>query len=260
MALRVPASIRYSLEIPELNKTISYRALKVGEQKNLLTVLELKDPTAMINTIVDIVRGITFGELDLSKTPMYIVDYVFLKSFIKSSGARTQAEFTCGGMVEVEETVDDGDGESHVVKTEAPCGSKHPLLLNLENAGIKYPEDYKSSQLIKIDDLMSIKLKMPDFESFKRLDLEKDVIAISDQYIFSGIEYILEGEEMRVPGVDFTLDEMVEWINELDSGVLEQIGEFFSNVPELSLKVDVTCPKCGKKEGFELQGLEDFFL
>lgn len=260
MAIRNPQSIRFSLELPELNKTISYRALKVGEQKNLLTVLELKDARAIINTIVDIVEGITFGELDMSKTPMHLVDYIFLKSFIKSSGAQTHAEYSCGGTVEVEEEVEKEDGTKELVKVEKPCDSRHNLLLNLENAGVKYPEGYEASKLIQIDETMSIKIRMPDFQSFKRLDMDKDIIGISDQYIFSGIEYILDGENMMTPGVDFNLEEMTKWLNELDSKVLAEVSAFFESVPVLTLNVDVTCPKCGRKDGFELQGLEDFFL
>jgi hypothetical protein len=260
MAIRNPQSIRYSLDLPELKKTISYRALKVGEQKILLTVLELKDARAIINAVIDIVEGITFGELDLSKTPMHIVDYVFLKSFIKSSGAMSSAEYSCGGKVETEEEVDNADGTKAMIMVEKPCDSKHNLQLDLERATIKYPEDYQTTKLIQVDDSMSIKLRLPDFESFKKLDLDKDVIGISDQYIYSGIEYILDGEDMKAPGVDFNFEEMTAWLNELEAGVLEQISEFFENIPVLTLKVDVTCPKCGRKDGFELQGLEDFFL
>ena len=261
MALRNPKDIRFSLEIPELKKTISYRALKVGEQKTLLTVLELKDARAIINAIVDIVGAITFGELDLSKTPMHLVDYIFLKSFIKSSGARSQAEYTCGGTIEVEEISKDADGNDlPPEKKTVPCGSQHQLLLNLENAQVKYPEGYTPSKLIKIDDTMSIKIRLPDFESFRNLDMDKDVIEISDQYIFAGIEYILDGEDMKVPGVDFSFEEMTTWLNELPSPVLDEISKFFDDVPVLTLNVDVTCPKCGRKDGFELQGLDDFFL
>ncbi|USV40832.1 baseplate hub protein [Xanthomonas phage BUDD] len=260
MALRTPQAIRFSLEIPELKKTISYRALKVGEQKKLLTVLELKDAAAIINTIVDIIDGITLGELDLSKTPMHLIDFIFLHSFIKSSGARSKAEYTCGGTIEVDEEVELEEGKKEIVTKTVPCGSKHELLLNLENAQIKYPEGYQASKLVKIDETMSIKLKMPDFASFKKLDLDKDVIGISDQYIFSGIEYILDGDNMSVPGADFSFDEMTTWLNELPSTALDEITAFFEGVPVLALNVDVTCPKCGRKDGFELQGLDDFFL
>lgn len=260
MALRTPNAIRFTLDIPELKKTINFRALKVGEQKKLLTVLELKDPRAIINTIVDIIDGITFGELDLAKTPMHLVDFIFLHAFIKSSGAQSKAEYTCGGEIEVEESVADDKGNVTTNTVTKPCGSKHELLLNLERAEIKYPEGYAASKLIEVGDGMSIKIRMPDFANFKKLDLDKDVMEISDQYIFSGIEYILDGDNMSVPGTDFNLEEMTKWLNDLPTTALDEISAFFEGVPVLSLNVDVTCPKCGRKDGFELQGLEDFFL
>lgn len=260
MGLRNPSSARFTLELPEIKKTISYRALKVGEQKNLLTVMELQDAKGIINAIVDIVDGITFGELDMSKTPMHLIDYIFLKSYIKSSGAKSNAEYTCGGTVEVDEEIENEDGTKDTIKVEQKCNSQHNVQLDLERATIKYPEGYQPTKTIQVDDAMSIKLRMPDFESFKRLDMDKDIIGISDQYIYSGIEYICDGDDIKVPGVDFNLEEMTKWLNELDSNILEQISSFFETVPVLSMKVDVTCPKCGRKDGFELQGLDDFFL
>ena len=60
--IRNPKFIRYDLEIPELKKTISYRAMKVGEQKALLTAIEMKDPRSIINSVVDIIWHIVTGK------------------------------------------------------------------------------------------------------------------------------------------------------------------------------------------------------
>lgn len=258
MALRTPQTIRYNLELTEINKRISYRALTVGEQKTLLMAIELKEPHAIVNTLADIVRAVTFGEIDLNTTPMHLVDYIFLNSFIRSSGAKSKAEYTCGGVVDVVEDVE-VDGVVTPTEVTRPCNTKSILLLDLDKAYIKYPETYAATKLIDVGDGMSINLRLPDFQGFKSLDASKDIIGISDQYIFAGIEYILDGDDMKTPGIDYTMPEMVEWLNGLPAPVLEEIAEFFKNVPQLTLDVNVTCPKCGRKDGFELTGLEDFF-
>jgi hypothetical protein len=257
--LRNPTLIRYDLDIQELGKTIKYRAMKVGEQKTILTAVEMKDPKAVINSITDIVQNITDGEIDTSKVPQHIVDYIFMKSYIRSSGGQPKVEYTCGGKIEevVEETIDDVT-TSKVVET--PCGNVMPMTVDLDQVEIKYPDDYERSKLVEIDEKMSIKLRIPDFDSFKRLNLDTDIYGLSDQYIFSGVEYILDGEDMIVPGQDFTIEDMSAWMNELDEPTLEKITTFFANIPKLYLKIKVKCPKCGREEVFEFTELEDFFL
>lgn len=256
-SLRSPKVIRYDLKIDELNKTIAYRALNVGEQKTLLTVLEFKDANAIVNSLVDIVDACTFKELDLSSLPMHIVDYIFLHIYVKSVGNMTQAEFTCGG----EKSQDVTDEEGNVTGTEiVPCEAVHLVGINLDRAVLKYPEDYKPSELIDAGDGMMIKLRLPSFEIFKKLDTQKSWMDVSDQYIYSGIECVVDGEDVKTPGVDFNFSDLIEWINTLDASVLEKIEAYFKEAPTLFLEVPVTCPTCGRKEVFELTALEDFFV
>lgn len=257
--IRTPKEIRYDLPIEELGKTISYRALKVGEQKSLLTAIGMKDAKAMINSIVDIVSACTFNEQDLSKIPMHIVDYIFLNVYIKSAGGMTQAEFTCGGEVEEQVEVEKEDGTKEIEVQTVPCASRHLLNLDLNRAGIKYPENYQATKIIEVGDGIVVKLRLPSFEAFRKMDVDKEWMDIADQFIFSGIECIQDGDNLQVPNVDFSLEDLVEWLNNLDSGVMQQINDFFQQAPQLSLQVPVTCPKCGKKEDFELNSLEDFF-
>lgn len=255
MAIRTPKSIRYDLHIKELDKTISYRALKVGEQKTLLTTISMKDPKALVNCIIDIVAACTFNELDMSKLPMHLVDYIFLKVYIKSSGNMSQAEFQCPGMIEQVVEGDDSDGEVETV----PCASTHRLNIDLNRADLRYAEDYEPTKVIDVGDDIVIKLRLPSFEAFRKIEADGDWMDMTDQFIFSGIECIQDGDDLRVPGVDFELDDLVDWINELDSNVLRQINDFFQTAPSLVLHVPVTCPNCGRKEDFELTHLEDFF-
>ena len=80
------------------------------------------------------------------------------------------------------------------------------------------------------------------------------------RYIYASIESIVDGDDIRIPGQDFELEELTEWMDELDGQVLARITDFFKKIPQLGLDVKVTCPKCGRKEEFELKGLEDFFV
>lgn len=241
--IRKVEGVRYSLEIPELKKTISYRAMKVGENKALLTALELKDESALVNTLVDIVGKCTFGTVEVDKIPMHILDLIFLKVYIKSIGHMANAVFTCGGFM----------------PDESKCGNTMNVQINLDLAQLVYPEGYEATKVLDLGDGMHVKLRLPSFEKFKKLNFDSDLVTINEQYIFAGIESIIDGDNVMVPGIDFSEADVTEWINSLESQQLEQINLFFSEIPVVKQSVAVTCPKCGKKEEFELNKLEDFF-
>lgn len=258
MSLRNPKQIRYTVHLDELDKDVSYRALKVGEQKSLLTIMQLNDPQAMVNSLIDIVNECTFKEHDISKFPMHIVDFLFLQIYIKSSGSMAKAEFTCAGVINQPILNEEGEetGETETV----PCGSNHLLNIDLGRTVIKYPDDYASSSLIDIDADLKLKLRVPSFEVFKKMKGDADVLDVTDAFIFAGIECIIDGDTINVPGVDFTFEYFVEWMNELDSATMAAIQAFYEKIPHLFLSLAVTCPKCGRKEDFELDKLEDFFV
>ena len=53
--------------------------------------------------------------------------------------------------------------------------------------------------------------------------------------------------------------ELVEWVEQLNQKQFSKIEEFYTNLPELKEKIEVTCNKCGYKHEIEVQGLENFF-
>ena len=242
--LRKVDGVRYDLEIPELGKTIHYRAFKVGEHKTLLQAMEFKDDKAIINTLVDLIQACTFGELDLTKTPMHILDLIFLRIYTKSIGHIAKALYECGGRLE--------DGSA--------CDHKMNVEVNLDLANLVYPDLYVSNKVIDLGGGMLLKLRVPSFETLKKLQLDANWMDLTEQFIYAGIECIVDGDDVKIPGVDFSEEELTTWINELDGSVMDHINQFFMNIPTLEQTVHVNCPKCGKAEQFQLKGLEDFFV
>ncbi|QBP06255.1 baseplate hub assembly chaperone [Stenotrophomonas phage YB07] len=249
--LRKPTGITFELELTELGKTVKYRPFKLKEQKKLLLASGLKDKAVMTNALLDIVEQCTFGELNVRKLPMHITDYLFTKIYIKSVGNMSQAQFECAGEV-IEK---DDEGHDHKV----PCGVKLNLNLDLERATLVYPDTYRPNETIELEDGMFVRLRVPTFEEQQKIDFSKSLTDVTDQFIVSLIEAIVDGEEMQIPGQDVTPDEVVEWLDELSASSIEKITGFLQNLPQLTMDVNVTCPKCGRKEEFKLTGLEDFF-
>jgi len=253
MSLPVVKVSKYNLEIPELGRTIKYRPFLTGEHKILLTAIEFKDEIALINALVDIVDACTFKELDMTKLPMHLVDYIFLKIYTKSVGAKSPAVYQCVNLVN---KAPEGSDEEQI----EPCNARFNLFLNLDDSEIFYPEGYDAKKTIMVDDEVGIKLRIPSFEDYRNVDFSGTFIDITDQFILACIEYVFDKDSIRRPGEDFTPQEMIKWLEGVESRVIEEIGDFFRDLPYLGLNVDITCPDCGKKEHIELKGLEDFFV
>lgn len=241
-------TITYEVTIPELpTPRIKYRPFKVGEHKTFLTAVEMKDETALVNTIVDLVNKCTFNKLDLDKLPAHVVDYLYLLIHSKSTGNQQQAHYTCNNQILQED------------QTFKKCPGEFGLRLDMNNAKIVYPPDYESKRIVMVNDTVGIKLKVPNFEELRKIKLDKSVLEITDEYIFICVESIFNEEKVDVPGVDFSHQELVEWLNDLDGEVMDKISVFFQSLPVLGLDVNITCPLCGKKEVIELRGLDAFF-
>lgn len=240
-------AVRYDLTLPGTEQKISYRAFNVGEQKTILQAAEFRDEAALVNAIIDVVDSCVYGA-DISKLPMHLVDLIFLKIYIKSIGHMANAVYSCGGVIKDEEGQD------------KPCGNSFNMQIDLSKADLVFPENFQEKRIIKIDEDNYIVLRVPSFEFFKKMNLEETALDAATRFIFSGIESIVQDDNVLTPGIDFDLKDLTDWINDLDSSVLDSINNFFKDIPQLTLKVDVTCPKCGRKEEFSLQGLEDFFV
>lgn len=243
---KVKNSPVFSADIPTLGK-VKFRAMKVGQHKSLLTAIEMQDGDAATNTLLGVIRECTFGEVDVDKIDSYLVDLLYIKIHAKSHGNIAPVKYTCKNIVVKEEK-------------EVPCGASYTLKLDLNNAEIITPKEHSGKKVIMVDDKVGITLRPPIFERAKEIKLQGTLIDITDSFVLAGIENIINGDEVMVPGVDMTADELVEWINDLDGSILTEMAEYFENIPFLGMKVPVTCPSCGFKETFVLRGLEDFLV
>lgn len=243
--------VKYEFFCNELNSKVKYRPFLVGEHKALLSAIEFGDAAALSNTILDTVTACTFGEVDMKAIPTHVVDLIYLKIFIKSSGAKVQAQYNCGGtilkMYEEEQRLEE-------------CGASFPMLIDLERGELVYPEGYDEKKKVVIDAQTGIMLRVPNYEDIRNINLKDGLLDLTDKFIFACIESIYDERTISVPGVDFNEAELIVWINGLEGSVLDKMTDFFKQLPYLGMDVPVTCPDCGKKEVIKLRGLDDFFV
>ena len=93
-----------------------------------------------------------------------------------------------------------------------------------------------------------------------RLDTDKDLsnTDVVIQTIARSIETIFSGEEI-FNASDSKPEELIDFVESLNSDQFTQIVEKISNQPYLSYKFEYDCIECGTKNERELKGLQDFF-
>lgn len=188
---------------------------------------------------------------------MYVVDYIFLKIRSKSIGEIVNAEYKCNALVDKLSDFDE-NGTAHSSQ-KVVCDGRFSVKINLEDAYVKFPEDYHKKCIIQLTDDIGIRLKSPSFRKFRSVGLEgKGIIDITDEYIFACVDSIYEGDTVYSPS-DFTLDELREFIESFPADKVDAISEFFQKQPKITMSMELVCPKCKHKSIVEMNGLKDFF-
>ena len=67
-------------------------------------------------------------------------------------------------------------------------------------------------------------------------------------------------EEDAWDAKDYTPDERIDFVNQLNSKQYKAVEKFFATMPKLSHKIEVVNPNTKEKSSIVLEGLSDFFV
>ena len=95
MALPKLTTPEYTLVVPSTGKEIKYRPFLVKEEKVLLIAMEGEDEKQINNAVMNLVKECTFGAICNLKTPVFDVEYIFLKIRSKSVGETVTLSILC---------------------------------------------------------------------------------------------------------------------------------------------------------------------
>ena len=85
----------YELTLPSNGKKVKYRPFLVKEQKVLMMAQDTKNENELANAMGQLVSACTFGEIDANISPMFDIEYIFLKIRTKSVGSNVKLNITC---------------------------------------------------------------------------------------------------------------------------------------------------------------------
>ncbi len=228
----------YELVIPSIGKKARYRPFLVREEKILIMALESEDMSQITNAIIEIMSAciLTKG-IKVLELSTFDIEYIFLNIRGKSVGEVIEVNVTCP---------DDGQ-------------TKVSMEINIDD--IKIKKDKEHTNLIKIDESLSMKMKYPSIEQFVENNFEVQNNQKVDQsldMIISCIDQVYTEEEAWASS-DCTKDEMKEFVEQMNTKQFKEIEKFFTTMPKLSHTVKVQNPETKVKSDVVLEGLASFF-
>lgn len=219
----------FELEIPSTDEKIKYRPFLVKEEKVLLMAMEGKDQNEIKVAINKILEACIDEDVNVSELSTFDIEYLFLNLRARSVG----------------EVVTFKLGHS-----KGKCKHKTEVALNLTDVKVK---GEVLDGTVMLDDKIGVKMHYPRMSTFDKLGntTENLIEAIADC-----IDYVFDESDVYE---DFTNEELIEWIGNLNKAQYTKINEFFNSTPKLSHDIEWVCEKCGKKDSVTLEGLYSFF-
>ena len=237
MALPQVNTPTYELAVPSTDEKIKYRPFLVKEEKILMIAMEGKEQSGILDAVKQIVKSCKFDKFDMSKAPMFDVEYIFLNIRAKSVGEISTVNLRC---------LDDNET---FVKTE----------IDLTEVEVKMDEEHTNK--IELTEEMGMIMTYPNLDSFADYDVTNINASNMIDMIASCIAQIYDkkGEDVY-DSKDSTHKELVDFIEQLNSKQFAEVQKFFDTMPKLTHTVTIENPKTKKKSEIVLSGLNDFFV
>ena len=227
----------YELSLPSNGKKIKYRPFLVREEKILIMALETENQKQITNAVVEILDAcIMTRGIKVQNLATFDIEYIFLNVRSKSVGETINVNIIC------------------------PDDEKTSVEIPIDLESIKVKKDKSHTNIVKIDDNLSLKLKYPSIEQFIENNFEStdETIKNTMKLITSSIDMIFSEEESWNAS-ESTEKELEQFIEQLNSKQFQTIEKFFDTMPKLSHRVKVTNPKTNVESTVILEGLAAFF-
>ena len=226
----------FTLELPSTQEEIKYRPFLVKEQKTLMILQESENKKDIMDGMISLVDGCTFGVLNVAQMPVFDFEYVFLKIRCKSVGETAELNVLCPD-----------DEQTRV-----------PVTINLDEIDVQVNE--KHTNTIDISDKIKMVLRWPVVKDSLSLDYESsdNIVNHVMELTQKCVTEITDGDKIYNRS-EMTESELNEFIDMLSPDVFEKIGDYFETMPKLVHVMNVKNPNTNKENEIIIQGLENFF-
>ena len=235
----------YNVKLLSTGKSLRFRPFTVKEEKLFLMANEGEDLTTVVDTIKQILNNCILDEFDIDSLPLFDIEHLFLNIRARSIGEVVNLKYKCNNNVLDEET-----------KEEKKCNNVVQIDLNVLDIQPKKQEGHTNK--IEITEKLGVVMKYPNFETLKKFKDVEEADSIIKMTV-SCIEYVYDADKIYY-AKDTTEEELVEFVESMQSKDLERIKNFFDTMPKIKKDVDFKCNKCGHEEKIEIEGIQNFFV
>ena len=233
MALPKLNTPTYELELPSTAQKIKYRPFLVKEQKVLMMAQESNEDKQIAEAMGSLVSSCTFGKVDSNKSPMFDLEYVFLKIRGKSVGETVKLNLICPD-----------DGKTTV-----------PIDLKLDDISVQMLDEHTNE--INITDSVKVVFRYPLLSDMMGMKKDSTDVEKVFHFLVNCIHEIHYGDDVY-NRIDLKDKEIEDFIDQFTGEQYELITSFFNSMPKLRHTVEITNPKTKKKSEVLLEGLESF--
>jgi len=241
MALPKIKHPKYTHHLVGLNKKVSYRPFTNAEQKILLLAKqEEKDTTRIIEAVMQILHNCILDDIDIENLTSFDMEDIFLRIRAKSVGEVIKPRFSYKYK-----------DENGVEKTDFIN-----IEINIDDIKVVVEEKVDDKIILDKESQLGVKLRYPTLKIIREMKDTNDDIELISKCIVC----VFDGENVY-NREDISDEEMIEFVDDIDMLNMKAINKFFSSIPRIEHKVDVTLPKLdNKKETITFKGINDFFI
>ena len=229
----------YELVLPSSGRKVKYRPFLVKEEKILVIALESEDTKQITNAIKTVISNCILSKgIRIEKLATFDIEYLFLNVRAKSVGETVDVNVTCPD-----------DGVTQV-----------PLQIDIDS--IKVQKNEKHTNIIKLDDNLSLQMNYPSLTQFIESNFE---LAGVDSDLEKSLDVIMScigqvyNEEESWDASECTKKELKDFVEQMNSKQFKEIETFFDTMPKLSHKIKVKNPETEVESDVVLEGLASFF-
>lgn len=222
----------YELEVPSSDKKLKFRPFLVKEEKVLLMALESQDQKEMLQAMKEIIATCTYEKFDVDNSPLFDLEYIFLKIRSKSVGETSTIRVKCK------------DGKNFA-----------QVDIPLDEVNVQVEEDHTNK--IEINKDISVIMDYPKIDVQNVVEEGQEVVSFFN-VIKQCIYQVIDGETVH-ERTDMEDKDLDDFIGSLTNKHLVQFRKFFDTMPKLKYEVKYKHPKTDKFETKVLEGMQSFF-
>ena len=234
MALPKIDTPTYTLELPSTGEKVKYRPFLVKEQKILMMAEESENEEEIMDTVGKLVSSCTFDKINVQDAALFDIEYIFLQLRSKSVGETVELNITCP--------------DDNKTRTD--------ITINLEDIDVHMEATHNNE--ISVTDDITIFMRYPTLKDMTNIGTDTSDVATVFNLIKRCISEIHDGDKIY-NRIDISEKEIEEFVDNLPSGIFENLGEFFNSMPKVQHPVKVKNPKTKKTGEIVIEGIQSFF-